>query len=61
MPPHRCCFLYAGMGATATASAIIASGYLVSFCAAKLLAIWGMTELAERKDAHGAVQRTRGG
>ena len=51
--------LYAGMGATATA--VIGSSYLVSFYATKQLAILGMTELAERKDAQGAVQRTRGG
>ena len=53
--------LYAGMGATATASAVIDSSYLVSFYATEQLAILGMTELAERKDAQGAVQRTGGG
>ena len=57
--------LYAGMGATAAASAVIGSSYLVSFYAAKRLAAWGVTELAERKAARDlaleVLQRSGGG
>ena len=52
------------MGATAAASSLIGSNYLVTFHAKEQRAVWGMIELAEQKyareRAEGAVQRTGG-